>query len=55
MTRKEKVLHLFDKLNESDQKKAYEFMQSLAHSSGDKISNEGVSKLYGKKYYVVSD
>ncbi|WP_158606610.1 hypothetical protein [Paenibacillus ginsengarvi] len=55
MVQKEKMVTLFDKLNASDQKKAYEYIQTLAHRNRDRINDEGVSKLYGKKYYVVSD
>ncbi|GAA3406341.1 hypothetical protein ACFFNY_23795 [Paenibacillus hodogayensis] len=55
MVQKDKLYHLFDKLNEHDQKKAFEFMQSLAHRSGRTIESEEVSNLYGKKYFVVSD
>lgn len=54
MTQKDKVIRLFDKLNENDQKKAYEYMQSLAHSR-EKANHEGVSKIFGKQYYIVSD
>jgi len=55
MVQKDKLYGLFDKLNETDQKKAFEFIQSLANRSGRAIEHEEVSKLYGKKYYVVSD
>lgn len=53
--KKEHLFHLFDKLNESDQKKAYEYMQHLARHSGGNTERKEVSKLYGKKYFVVSD
>lgn len=55
MIQKDNLFNLFDKLNESDQKKAYEFMQSLARSNEGKLEHTQVSKLYGKKYFVVSD
>ncbi|WP_176706455.1 hypothetical protein [Paenibacillus hemerocallicola] len=55
MAPKEKLFRLFDQLNEKDQKKAFEFMQSLAHRNGAGRKREEVSKLYGKDYFVVSD
>ncbi|WP_158301733.1 hypothetical protein [Paenibacillus mesophilus] len=55
MAPKEKLFRLFDKLNENDKKKAYEFMQSLVHRSGGTSKPQEVSTLYGKDYFVVSD
>jgi hypothetical protein len=54
MVNKEKLFHLFDSLNERDQKKAYEFIQSLARGGGE-LENEEVLKLFGKTYFVVPD
>jgi hypothetical protein len=55
MAPREKLVRLFDKLNENDQKKAYEYMQSLAHRSRGTSKTQEVSTLYGKDYFVVSD
>ncbi|WP_165842287.1 hypothetical protein [Paenibacillus xerothermodurans] len=55
MSSKEKLLHLFEELNESDQKKAYEFIKSLAHHSGIQMKNQEVIQVFGKNYFVVPD
>lgn len=55
MAPKEKLFRLFEQLDETDQKKAFEFMQSLAQRSGAVRKGREVSKLYGKDYFVVSD
>ncbi|WP_158289390.1 hypothetical protein [Paenibacillus flagellatus] len=54
MANKEKLVCLFDKLNETDKKRAFEFIQSLARRSGEPIESEEV-KLHGKNFFVVSD
>jgi hypothetical protein len=55
MTQKEKLACLFDKLNESDQKAAYEYMLSLVRRNKESMEGEQISKIYGKHFYVVSD
>jgi hypothetical protein len=50
---KEKLFSLFDGLNEQDQKRAYEFIQSLANE--DKLEEAEVLQLFGKHYFVVPD
>jgi hypothetical protein len=54
MIQKEKLFCLFDGLNERDQKKAFEFIQSLAHQ-GQNLEDEEVIQLFGKNFYVVPD
>jgi hypothetical protein len=55
MVCKETLNHLFDGLNEHDQKKAYEFIKSLSHPYREKAAGEEVIQLFGKNYYVVPD
>ncbi|MDF2722662.1 MAG: hypothetical protein K0Q59_2337 [Paenibacillus sp.] len=50
---KERLFHLFNRLDDADKQKAYDFMQKLAKSG--KADPSKVSELYGKTYYVVSD
>jgi DNA phosphorothioation-dependent restriction protein DptG len=55
MAYKEKLFSLFDELNESDQKKAYEFIKFLAHQHCENIEDEEVIELFGKNYFIVPD
>jgi hypothetical protein len=52
MVYKEKLFSLFERLNESDQKAAYEFIQSLAQHPDE---DQEVIELFGKNYFVVPD
>lgn len=55
MVCKEQLFRMFDSLNETDQKKVYEFMQFLADRGGDQLPTEDVIKLFGKNYFIVPD
>lgn len=52
---KEKLFHLLDGLNERDQRTAYEFIQFLAHRSGNKHEGDEVIDILGKPYFIVPD
>lgn len=55
MVSKEKLFRMFEGLDEGDQKKAYEFIQSLARNNGENIPDDEVMNLFGKNYYVIPD
>lgn len=55
MAPREKLVRLFEQLDENDQQKAFEFMQSLAHRSRPGRQREDISTLHGKDFFVVSD
>ncbi|MBD2862516.1 hypothetical protein [Paenibacillus oceani] len=52
---KEKLVNLFDKLDERDQKAAFEFIQALARRKNQSAAEEDVSQLFGKNFFVLPD
>lgn len=54
-TMKEKLVNLFDKLDERDQKAAFEFIQALARRKNKPAADEDVSQLFGKNFFVLPD